>query len=344
MSPPTSPSWLALDVGGAKLKAAHTDGPVLSLPFAVWKHPDRLAHALADLAGRLAPFDALALTLTAELCDCFRSKADGVLHVLEAAHALAGPRPLRVWGTDGRFHHPDAIAREPLLAAASNWLALAAWAARRHPSGAGLLIDVGSTTTDLIPLLDGRPTPLGRTDTARLRSGELVYAGTRRTPVCALATELAPSGEPVGLCAELFATTLDIYLLLGHLPDDPLDLDTADGRPATREFARERLARMIGADGATFSEADALALAHAADDALMNRLLQSSRKVARAVGTLDTVIVSGSGEPLADRLARRLLDDPAGARIVRLSEVWDAPSSASACARALAALAGFETC
>ena len=85
----------------------------------------------------------------------------------------------------------------------------------------------------------------GRSDTERLQTGELVYAGVRRTPVCALATELPVRGIATGLAAEIFASTLDVYLTLGDIESNPTDLSTADGRPATVEAARDRLARMV---------------------------------------------------------------------------------------------------
>src|SRR5207302_1770736 len=116
-------------------------------------------------------------------------------------------------------------------------------AARLIPTGPGVLIDIGSTTSDLIPLSDGRARPLGLTDTDRLRTGELVYAGVRRTPVCALAGQLPFRGVTTGLAAELFATTLDVYLTLGEVSADSSDRATADGRPATPEAAIARLAR-----------------------------------------------------------------------------------------------------
>src|SRR5438445_198069 len=84
-----------------------------------------------------------------------------------------------------------------------------------HSEGPALLIDIGSTTTDLIPMDRGTVAARGRSDTERLQAGELVYAGIRRTPLCALATELPFRGIPTGLAAELFASTLDVYLTLG---------------------------------------------------------------------------------------------------------------------------------
>ena len=167
--------------------------------------------------------------------------------------------------------------RQPHLAAAANWLALANLAARSIPESRGLLIDIGSTTTDLIPLDRGGVAARGRSDTERLQTGELVYAGVRRTPVCALATELPFRGIATGLAAEIFASTLDVYLTLGDIAANPSDLSTADGRPATVEAARDRLARMVGADRDGFSQEDALAFAHAADECLIDRLVARGR-------------------------------------------------------------------
>jgi (4-(4-[2-(gamma-L-glutamylamino)ethyl]phenoxymethyl)furan-2-yl)methanamine synthase len=333
-----SPSWLALDVGGANLKAAHSSGTARSLPFEVWKRPDDLAMMVASLGATFPAIDRVALTMTAELCDCYPTKKDGVLAVLDAVGDAFEGRPVVVWGVDGHFHEVGEVRERPLLAAAANWLALASVAARLVPKGSGLLIDVGSTTTDLIPLRDGHPVPRGRTDTDRLQTGELIYAGVRRTPVCALATDLPFREIATGLAAELFATTLDVYVTLGHIAADPDDLATADGRPATVVAARDRLARMVGADRDGFSEEDALELADAADEALLRRLEAAAVRACRpTVGRPSSAVVAGSGEFLARRLARRVVER--GGTIIGLAEAWGPVASSAGCAHALLALA-----
>lgn len=333
-----SPPWIALDIGGANIKAAHTSGQARILPFELWKNPSELPRLLRRLASTFAPAERVAVTMTAELCDCFATQADGVKAVLDAVTDVYDERLVSVWGTDENFHSvADALAR-PGLAAAANWLALATLAARLVPQGGGLLIDIGSTTTDLIPFLDGRPTPKGRTDTNRLRSGELVYAGVRRTPVCALATELFWRGALTGLSAELFATTLDVYLTLGDVAPDPTDSATADGRPATVEAARDRLARMVGADRDRFSTDDAHALALAADQALTDRLTASARRACVESGAPVAVVVSGSGGFLARRVAERVVEP--GGPIIELGRAWGPVASGAGCAHALVVLAG----
>ncbi len=331
--------WLALDVGGANLKAAHSDGPTTTEPFEVWRRPAELGKAIARLAAVLPPFERAAVTMTAELCDCYPTKAEGVLAVLEAATEALGGRPLAVWGIDGRFHELDEIRRRPILAAAANWLALATAAARLVPDVRGLMIDIGSTTTDIIPLDRGRVAALGWTDTERLRTGELVYGGIRRTPLCALATELPlGQGPPIGLAAELFATTFDVFLTLGDLDPDPTDLATADGRGATLDAARDRLARMVGADRDGFSAEAAGELSRSAAECLMRRLSQAAHRVCQAtIGIPDFAVVAGSGEFLARRLAARVLG--ADRPIISLAEAWGSAASTAGCARALLVLA-----
>lgn len=331
--------WLALDIGGANLKAAHSDGATTTEPFEVWRRPADLGKAIAKLAAMLPTFDRAAVTMTAELCDCYATKAEGVLAILEAATRALGARPLLVWGIDGRFHEPEVIQRRPILAAAANWLALATAAARLAADDRGLLIDIGSTTTDIIPLEKGRVAVRGRTDTERLRTGELVYAGIRRTPLCALATELPfGQGPPIGLAAELFATTADVYLTLGDLEEDPTVLATADGRGATVDAARDRLARMVGADRESFSAEDAVELSRSAAECLLRRLVQAAHRVCQAaIGRADVAVVAGSGEFLARRLAARVLGPDRA--IISLAETWSCAASTAGCSRALLTLA-----
>jgi probable H4MPT-linked C1 transfer pathway protein len=341
---PARDRWVAIDVGGANLKAASAEGLARTVPFEVWRTPRELTQAVRGLLESFTPFTHVALTMTAELCDCFETKAEGVIAILDSVQLAVAERsiPMLIWGIDEQFHHADEIRERPLLAAAANWLALAVATARLIADERGILIDIGSTTTDLIPLDRGRVAARGRSDTDRLRTGELIYAGVRRTPVCALATELALDDcEPIGLAAELFATTLDVFLILGDVTDDPTDLDTADGRPATAQAARDRLARMIGADRGTFSAQDATGLARSVECRLLDRLAQAIERVCTAtIGTPAVAVVSGSGEFLARRLAARVLDGDR--RIISLAETWGPAGSVAACAWALIKLAANE--
>src|SRR5207253_8159474 len=116
----------------------------------------------------------LAVTMTGELCDCFDTKRGGVHAILDSLVRAEPETAIQIWSTLGRFVSVTEARVDPWRVAAANWHALATYAGRFAPQGAGLLIDIGSTTTDIIPLWQGRPVPHGCTDPQRLASGALV--------------------------------------------------------------------------------------------------------------------------------------------------------------------------
>ena len=329
---------IGLDIGGANLKAAVSDGQAVARPFPLWKAPQLLASELAALLALLPRADALAVTMTGELADCFPSKADGVRSIVAAVAKVSADRPTFYWQTGGEFLCPADAVECPRLVASANWHALATFCGRVLPEGPGLLIDVGSTTTDLIPLRDGGVTAAGLTDRERLRSGELVYTGATRTPVCTLGPSIEFDGTPEPLAAELFATMRDVYLVLELLPEAGDDLDTADGRPATVSCARHRLARMLCADEDELdpSTVDRLAAALAArQQALIGRSLN---RVLDGMDGRPDVVICGSGSFVARRV---VAESPrlAGSQATSLAEIFARRISCAACAYAVARLA-----
>lgn len=324
---------LGLDVGGANLKAAHTDGTARTVPFALWQEPERLPGALARLCSEMPAYRGIALTMTGELCDCFASKREGVAAILQSARQASGETSIRVWSTSSCFLDLAEAMENPLRVAAANWLALAYHVGRLFPGGTVLLIDTGSTTTDITYLNHGVPEPRGLTDPARLASGELVYTGVRRTPICAvLGTQVA---------AEFFATMHDAYVLLGMVPTDAGDCGTADGRPATPPFALARLARMRCADVETFSEGQARNLAEQAVAAQWHAVHEAIVRVVADRAPVDRIVLAGSGEILGRSVVDRY---PAWSKlpVTSLTQLRGASISEAACAYAVAMLAQGE--
>ncbi len=330
---------LGLDIGGANIKAATAVGWAISVPFPLWKTPDELPAALESLIALHDGVDALAVTMTGELADCFTTKAEGVAHILASVQAAAGDRRVSVWSTYGRFVTVAEANQLPFRVAAANWHALATWVGQRFPCRSGLLVDIGSTTTDIIPLRDGIPCPLGRTDLARLQSGELLYTGVRRTPLAAVMATVLFRDQWVPTSSEVFATMLDVYLLRGDIPEDPSDTDTANGRAATRDAATDRIVRMLCADRTEITEAEAIQMADQWALQQLGSIHRSVQQVLRGLdATCDTVFVSGSGEFLARR-AVHPLDELKSARIVSLTDVFTPAIAEAACAYAVACLA-----
>jgi len=309
-----SDQLLAFDVGGANIKAADGLGWTSSEPFELWRQPQRLSAALARTAAMRRPRRIVA-TMTGEIADCFHSRAEGVAGIVAAieaaAESLDPPASVGIYLVDGSIvSSAEAISR-PLDAAASNWHAMARLAGRHAASDRALVIDVGSTTTDILPLFDRQVAAVACDDIGRMASGELVYTGVERTPVAATVRSLpfrGGSGRSLRpIASERYADSRDVWLLLGGLPENPASTETADGQPFTREASRIRLARMLLADPGDFSAADADSAARWCASLQARQVARSIASVVRAIGWRPTSIVeSGHGACLARMALERL--------------------------------------
>jgi probable H4MPT-linked C1 transfer pathway protein len=300
---------LGWDIGGVNTKVARvTGGTVLAVgsrPFELQHDPSTLVQVLRELAAEMGASgaDTHALTMTAELSQMFRTKRDGVHFVLDAVLATFPGATIFVYAVDGRFLTVAEARDAPLLVAAANWGATARIVAQslRH----ALLVDIGTTSTDIIPIVDREVAALGWTDTDRLASGELVYSGAVRTPVEAMAASVSLDGKEVRLAAEGFALSGDVHVWRGDLEPSDYSAPTPDRRPATREFAGERLARAICADREMLDEAGVTAIADALAAAQIERIGAAIATVRARHQGLDTAVVTGLGAFIADRAAQQ---------------------------------------
>lgn len=334
---------LGVDIGGANLKVAASDGRSASEAFPMWKESEQLTTRLSALFDRAGSFERLAVAMTGELADCFPSKSVGVAFIVDATLAAAGDRAVRFYSQRDRWVDGAAAKERVLDVAAANWHATASFVGRfaapgLAPAGSALFIDAGSTTVDVIPLEDGKPASVGRTDTERLLSGELVYSGVERTPIFALNRVFQYRDRECPVAAELFATTADAYLLLGELPEEAENCDTANGKPRTRVETIRRLARTFCADELEFHESDALDLAQQVQRRQTNLIADAVRRVIhRLNGRVQKAILAGHGSFLVRQAfdTLKMTDVP----IVDLAETIGADASRAASAYAVACLA-----
>jgi probable H4MPT-linked C1 transfer pathway protein len=305
------PAILGWDIGGVNLKAARLcparSGSALQsvcYPFEVQHSLGSLASTLTALARQLEgePGDRHAVTMTAELSQAFRTKREGIAFVLDAFESRFPSRSLHVYTVEGGFVSPRSARRRPLSVAASNWAATARWAAQHFPTA--ILIDVGSTTTDVIPIVGGEVVAVGHTDPQRLQSGELVYTGALRTPVEAIVPQVPLWGGRAGVSTEGFALIGDVHLWLGRLQADDYTCRTPDGRPATREHAAERLARVVCADREMLGDRDIELMALEIAGAQIKTILNALERVRQRQPTISTAVITGMGEFIATEAAR----------------------------------------
>lgn len=241
-------NYAGIDIGGANIKFASLDGQSNQIAFPIWKNKSQLTEVLKTIANSLAPTTSLGVTMTAELADCFESKQSGVEFIVRAVvESFPNQNPL-FYRTDGVMCDPGTAIQQWRSVAASNWHALARLAFGDPDNDAGFVFDVGSTTSDIIPVEHGRPVIGEQGDFERLANGQLIYAGVGRTPVCSIISSVQLGSRRVTIARELFATMSDVFLCLDQLAEDESSSNTADGRPATKRHAGRRLARMVCAD------------------------------------------------------------------------------------------------
>jgi len=291
---------LGLDIGGANTKAASSDGSIaISVYLPLWKGAP-LESLLKKLA-REHHFGTLGVVMTGELADCFSEKMEGISHIMGAVNS-AFDCPIYYWGINGFLR---SNLRE---LAGANWSASAAFVAAEI--GDCIFVDMGSTTTDLIPIK--KRSLAAKTDFERLKRGELVYSGLLRTSVSSLLHEALIEGDLVPLSPELFAITADAYLALSEINADEYTCETPDGRGIDPLSAKRRLARTVCADLDEIGDSGAMAIARQVKAHQLKTLRSAIDRQAGAHG-LEHVVAAGAGERLIAEAARSY-------RVTRISE------------------------
>ncbi len=334
------------DVGGAHLKAARLEDGVITRAVQVasplWLGLSELYRAFAKAAAAIGCAPLNAVTMTGELCDAFATRQEGVEGVAAIVERLLAPDRAVFYAGRSGFVGRSEVAIHALDIASANWRASAALIGARK--GQALFVDMGSTTTDVIPIADGSAANKGYTDAERLAHGELVYTGLVRTFLMA-GPKLVPfAGQWTALMNEWFANTADVYRILGQLPEGADKMDTSDGREKTAAASRARLARMIGRDVGDADDAAWSGLAHFFAEAQLREIMDAASLVLSR-GLLDAaapLVGAGVGRGVVRQLAERLgrpfiaFDDLIDALPEARSQVSDcAPASALALAAAL---------
>jgi len=302
------------DIGGAHLKVAHVtyDGlikSVFQLVCPLWQGIDKLQEAI-EAARQQLNVSSLndcqhAVTMTAELVDLFEDRDQGVEVTLTQIKHSINPDQLWIFcGRDGLLTPSQVQKTHYKLLASANWLATTMLVAASLRTG--LMIDIGSTTTDIVAIENHQIMSAAVTDYDRLLGGELVYTGVVRTPVMAVSRYGGFQGNRVPLMAEYFATMADVYRITNELPDHANQGETADGKPKTLQASARRLARMIGLDLQFAPMNDWVMLATSLRTDQLETIRQVVNRVLSTVSEpVSTIVGAGVGRFLAQDLAKQ---------------------------------------
>jgi len=294
---------LGLDIGGASIKAALVENGAAkqkivwskAIPLELYRDRDRLAPALASI-GKESGAQAVALTMTGELCDCFADRDDGVRWILRQVNGVFREEPVRLINSDGEMISPSKAQLLPGAVASANWAATVHWAAQNGLRD-GMVVDIGSTTTDILAIKNGKPRVRGRIDLTRAMEGELVYTGLLRTHASIAAPRITVRGKEMDSCPEYFAIVADAHLLLGDITPGEYTCPTPDGGPKTKKAAAKRLCRMALADLRELGMGQAVKIAERIAHNQKERLADAVERIAKRekFGKTDQLIIIGAG-------------------------------------------------
>jgi probable H4MPT-linked C1 transfer pathway protein len=306
-----SESTIGWDLGGAHLKAARLDPhgrvmQVVQLPCPLWQGLSHLQIAIDSALQQFSsPRARHAVTMTGELADLFDNRREGVRDLLETFSTRVSPQQIGVYAGAAGFVTVDQQEAFWEQIASANWRATAEFLAGRLPEA--LLVDVGSTTTDIVPSKQS-VLACGRDDRERLVQEELVYTGVVRSSIMSVVDRIPFNGEWVPIMAEQFATTADVYRLTGELPEDADQMPSADGKGKSPLESARRLARMLGCDVHSAPFAAWRRCADYVAEAQLTRICNACHRVlSRGILQSDAPLIgAGVGRFLVMKLAQRM--------------------------------------
>jgi probable H4MPT-linked C1 transfer pathway protein len=320
---------LGLDIGGANTKAAFMktqDATMQELRtaieyFPIWKKgKDQLPKLLKKMKKRLvdSALDGVGVTITAELSDAYMTKKEGICHVLDSITEVFGDVPTFVLDVEANLLPVKDARKKPLKVASANWAATG-WMISQMIKNC-IVVDVGSTTTSIIPVIKGRIAAEGRTDLEKLQNGELVYSGSLRTSVAAIVNSIPVRGRMTQVSSEMFAQSGDVHLILGNIGKEEYTAETCDGRGKTRREAMARLARVVCADIDMLTEQEIVDMAkfvyHKQVEQISGGLKQVYERIKPSLQE-KTVVVTGLGRNF---LARKAAENAGFKDIIDMKE------------------------
>ena len=305
------PNYYGWDIGGAHVKLCQIKSKknkdiirATHLKCKLWmglKHLDKIIKKLEN-DWHFNENDLHFFTMSGEMVDCFPNRKDGIKNILKILKKIFGPK-IKFYSQESLLIKASSIHNWQSIASA-NWHATASFISSHIKEG--ILIDVGSTTTDIIPIKNNMPlTDVNTSDAKRLQKGELVYLGVTRTPVSSIKPFLSFRNRSYNVMRESFANTADVFRITGEI-SNKIDLyPTCDKKKKSTPASERRLARVIGMDREDASSEEWKTFANNIKKAIIEELHQNICKIKKKLNLCaqTPLIVTGSGAFLAKQLS-----------------------------------------
>ncbi|ABR56207.1 Hydantoinase/oxoprolinase [Methanococcus aeolicus Nankai-3] len=294
---------LGIDIGGANTKITEmkSDGTykIHHIYFPMWRNNKELTNLLAKYNHK--DITKIALVMTAELADSYETKKEGVIDILNSVKNAFPNKEIFIFDVDGNFLTPSEAVKQHIKVSASNWTATAEFVKNNIcPNDNCILIDMGSTTTDIIPIVNGKIVAQ-KTDLDRLINNELLYVGTLRTPISFLSNTVEykckNENTTINVSSEYFAITGDINIIMDKITTNDYTCDTPDGAPTNKQNCKIRLSKVLCGDLEQIGEEEINEVAKQFYAKLLNLIKSNVDKVATKYN-INNIVITGLGEPI----------------------------------------------
>ncbi len=231
------------DIGGAHLKAAKIDfkkkkTETRQIYTPIWENTNNLKKSIKLIKKKFGKCNYHAITMTAELSDIFLNRSTGVKYIINLSSKILENKKIFFYSKKKFVRKKIALQNTHGLNS-MNWHATANFVSNFFPNC--ILVDIGSTTTDIIPIKNKKIISKGVNDHQRLKSNELIYMGVLRTPIHAVE-------KKKNLIYENFANLSDVYRVLNKIPTNFNLLPTQDNKSKNKHDSARRIARIFGKD------------------------------------------------------------------------------------------------
>ncbi len=254
---------LGLDIGGANTKAALVqfrsseilESFSLIEYFPFWEKtlndiPNMFKRIVENLIIqnnlKLKNINFISITITAELSDAFQTKREGIFTILNALEQVFDKEKMFFINNKNEFINFNQVKPYPISIGAANWVSTSLFLCKFVSNC--ILIDAGSTTIDMVPILNSVPLPVGRNDIERLINRELIYTGGLRATIPSITHFVPYKNKMIRISFEKFALVSDVHRILNNISETEYINDTADNRSISLDDCYARLARVLCMD------------------------------------------------------------------------------------------------
>ena len=286
---------LGWDIGGANIKVCvfNSDKKIIQMHkknLNIWNDFSDINFFFNTVLNLYKDYDIKSfITITAESCDNFKDRNEGIISILSECDKNIVGKKYYYTNKNIYVDYKEAVNDTSKLFS-TNWILTSNFL--NASNKIDLIIDVGSTTTDII--FKNINIDNNINDYKRLTNKTLLYAGVIRTPLPMLTDEVLYRSNYTSLVREVFATTGDIFNVLGDINFIDHNYVGSDNLQFTLENSLIRLSRVIGLDYDQSDKKNIIEIAYNIKKLFMKKIINNVNYIFD--NKIEGLVISSIGE------------------------------------------------